>query len=108
MPKDNHPASTIVKLNERGSVTIPEEFRAAWDMDDPLLEIALRDDGVIELRPRALIDRARLTQYEDAERRRDAFFEQWQAIAEEANVPPEEAEELAAEAVRAARQATRH
>ncbi len=50
--------SAIVKPGSRGSFTIPKEFRAGWDRPDFILEVVLRDDGVIELRPRLAIDPA--------------------------------------------------
>jgi antitoxin MazE len=41
----------FAKLDERGSVTIPEELRAGLNSES-VLEVVRRDDGVIELRPR--------------------------------------------------------
>lgn len=48
--------STIIKPGPRGSFTIPKEFRVAWDQPGFVLEVVLREDGVIELRPRLTID----------------------------------------------------
>lgn len=104
MPKDRPPESALVKPDDRGTVTIPEQFRADWDADKTVLEVTLRDDGVIELRPRVLVDPAQLAGYAEWESRRDDFFRRWHSIAEEASVPTDEAEGLAAEAVRATRQ----
>lgn len=103
--KANPSSPTVIKPNRRGTVTIPKEFRATWDEETTVLEVVLRDDGVIELRPRALIDPARMASYAEWERR-EAFFGKWQSIAEQAGVESDEADELAAEAIVAARQAT--
>jgi prevent-host-death family protein len=43
--------------------------------------------------------------YEQWKRDREVFFQRWDAIAVRADVPPDEAEDLAQEAVRAVRQA---
>ena len=45
----------LVRLSARGSVTIPKKLRQGL-ADDALFEAVRRDDGVIELHPRALID----------------------------------------------------
>lgn len=103
VPAEKAPSTAIVKPNSRGTVTIPREFRAAWEGENTVLEVALRDDGVIELRPRVLVDPAWLASFTEWESRREAFFDFLEATAQRANVPPDEAEELAAEAVRAAR-----
>ncbi len=52
-------AAVIVRPDRQGAVTIPEEFRQYWDRENFVLEVALREDGVIELRPRITIDPAR-------------------------------------------------
>lgn len=45
----------LLQIDQRGAVTLPEELRQGRD-DDVLFEAVRRDDGVIELRPRVLID----------------------------------------------------
>jgi bifunctional DNA-binding transcriptional regulator/antitoxin component of YhaV-PrlF toxin-antitoxin module len=45
----------ILKMDERGSVTIPKSLRDGLN-GDSALEAVRRDDGVIELRPRPDID----------------------------------------------------
>lgn len=106
VPQEKPSTSAIIKPNIRGTVTIPKEFRAAWDLESTVLEVVLRDDGVIELRPRVLLDPARLAGYEQWERQRAAFFQRWEQTARHADLPPDEAEQLADEAIGAARQGT--
>ncbi len=48
----------IVKPDRQGAVTIPAAFRQYWDRENFVLEVALREDGVIELRPRITIEPA--------------------------------------------------
>ncbi len=59
-------------------MTIPREFRRHWDNADFVLEVALREDGVIELRPRVLIDPAQswfwTERWQQMEREADADF----------------------------------
>ena len=106
MPENvTRPETAVIKPNRRGTVTIPKEFRATWEEGDIVLEVALREDGVIELRPRRLVDPAQAARYEAWQRRREAFFDRWETIARGAAVPADEAEALAQEAVRAVRQA---
>jgi len=45
----------LVRLSPRGTITIPKKLRQSLS-DDTLLEAIRRDDGVIELRPQAVID----------------------------------------------------
>lgn len=45
----------IVRMDEQGSVTIPEPLRDGLN-GDSALEMVRREDGVIELRPRPDID----------------------------------------------------
>jgi bifunctional DNA-binding transcriptional regulator/antitoxin component of YhaV-PrlF toxin-antitoxin module len=46
---------TIVRVSQRWTVTIPASVRAGLS-PDTIFEVARRDDGVIELRPRILTD----------------------------------------------------
>lgn len=43
----------LVKLGQRGTITLPKEPRADLD-EHALFEAARRDDGVIEPRPQAM------------------------------------------------------
>jgi AbrB family looped-hinge helix DNA binding protein len=45
----------IVKMSQRGTVTIPKEARTGLD-ENTLLEVVRRRDGVIELRPQVTVD----------------------------------------------------
>lgn len=45
----------IVKVSQRGTITLPKEARAGLD-ENALLEVVRREDGVIELRPQVTID----------------------------------------------------
>jgi antitoxin MazE len=45
----------LVKVSERGTITIPKELRGQLP-EGGLMEVVLRDDGVIELRPQVAID----------------------------------------------------
>jgi len=47
----------LVKPTARGMLTLPKELRADWD-ENTLLDVILRSDGVIELRPKVVIDAA--------------------------------------------------
>ncbi len=47
----------LVKMNRRGTLTIPKEIRQGLG-EDVLLEAVRREDGVIELRPQTTIDAA--------------------------------------------------
>ncbi len=47
----------LVKPTARGMLTLPKELRADWD-ENTLLDVILRPDGVIELRPKVVIDAA--------------------------------------------------
>ena len=64
----------LVKLGPRGTLTIPKELRAGLTTGTPI-EAIRRDDGVIELRPRVLVDAAQ------------AWFwtERWQRMEREAD-----------------------
>lgn len=63
-----------VKLNQRGTVTIPKELRQGLD-EATVFEAIRRDDGVIELRPQALIDASQ----------RWFWSERWQRVEREAD-----------------------
>lgn len=45
----------LVRMNERGTVTIPRQLRRRGPPGD-LFEVVLRDDGVYELRPQVPVD----------------------------------------------------
>ncbi len=45
----------LVKLGQRGTLTIPKGLREGLE-EGSLLEVVRRDDGVIELRPKKTID----------------------------------------------------
>ena len=45
----------LVKLDQHGAITNPEELREGLDQDT-LFAIVRREDGVIELRPQASVD----------------------------------------------------
>jgi bifunctional DNA-binding transcriptional regulator/antitoxin component of YhaV-PrlF toxin-antitoxin module len=64
----------IVRLGQRGTVTIPRELRVGLN-EDTLFEAIRRDDGVIELRPQHVIDASQ------------AWFwtERWQRMEREAD-----------------------
>jgi len=64
----------LVRLSPRGTITIPKNLRQALS-ENALLEAVLRDDGVIELRPQAVIDASQ------------AWFwtERWQQMEREAD-----------------------
>lgn len=47
----------VVKIGQRGTITIPRELREDLGPDS-LLDVVRRDDGVIELRPQAVVDAA--------------------------------------------------
>jgi len=64
----------LLKMNARGGITIPRELRKGLAPDTPF-EVVRREDGVIELRPRAVIDASQ------------AWFwsERWQRMEREAD-----------------------
>src|SRR4051812_3603518 len=64
----------LVKMNQRGTLTIPKELRRGLDAA-ALFEAVQRQDGVIELRPQATIDASQ------------AWFwtERWQRMEREAD-----------------------
>jgi bifunctional DNA-binding transcriptional regulator/antitoxin component of YhaV-PrlF toxin-antitoxin module len=45
----------LVRINQRGSVTIPKALRQGLD-ENAVLEAVRREDGVIELRPQTMVD----------------------------------------------------
>lgn len=45
----------LVKLTERGTITIPKELRGQLP-EGALLDVVMRDDGVLELRPQLTVD----------------------------------------------------
>jgi bifunctional DNA-binding transcriptional regulator/antitoxin component of YhaV-PrlF toxin-antitoxin module len=45
----------LVKLGQRGTITIPKELRENL-ADHALLDVVRREDGVIEIRPQVTID----------------------------------------------------
>ncbi len=47
----------LVKLGQRGTITLPKEIRAGLS-EQSLFEAIRREDGVIELRPQETIDAA--------------------------------------------------
>jgi antitoxin MazE len=55
MQKTNRSLAMLVKLGQRGTITIPKAVRQGLS-DDTLFDAVRRDDGVIELRPRTTID----------------------------------------------------
>lgn len=63
-----------VRLNQRGTITIPKELRQGLD-NDTVFEAVRRDDGVIELRPQAPIDASQ----------RWFWSERWQQMEREAD-----------------------
>ena len=75
----------LVKIGQRGTITLPRELRKGLD-GNTVLEAVRRDDGVIELRPKILVDAS------------EAWFwtEQWQQMEREAD------EDIAAGRVRTA------
>ncbi len=52
--KRRSPAS-VTKVGQRGTITLPKALRRGFEAET-LIEVVRRDDGVIELRPRATID----------------------------------------------------
>lgn len=64
----------MVKLSERGTITIPKELRSRLP-EGALLDVVVRDDGVMELRPQLTIDASQ------------AWFwgERWQQMEREAD-----------------------
>lgn len=69
-----------------------------------LEEVSARGDRfVVERRGEPVAALVPIAVYEHWKRGREEFFDRLQVIAERANLPPDEAEELAREAVRAVR-----
>ena len=64
----------LVRMNNRGNVTIPKDLRQGIAEDD-LLEVVRREDGVIELRPQATVDASQ----------RWFWSERWQRMEREAD-----------------------
>jgi bifunctional DNA-binding transcriptional regulator/antitoxin component of YhaV-PrlF toxin-antitoxin module len=60
----------IVRMTDRGTVTIPKELRARAPKSD-LLEVVLREDGVYELRPRVMVDASQGWFWSDEWQRRE-------------------------------------
>jgi hypothetical protein len=52
---DSVPHSEIVRFSHRWTMTLPRSLRQGLNVDQ-VFEALRREDGVIELRPRALID----------------------------------------------------
>ena len=55
MARSRRGAPAIVRMSERGTITLPRELRARAPSAD-VFEVVLRHDGVYELRPRLMID----------------------------------------------------
>ena len=47
----------LVKIGQRGTITIPKELRQGLD-EGAMVEAVRREDGVIELRPQVTVDAA--------------------------------------------------
>lgn len=66
---------TTVQMSQRGTITLPPEIRRGVP-DDTIFVVIRRDDGVIELRPRLLIDPAQAwfwsEEWQQREREADA------------------------------------
>ncbi len=64
----------LVRLTERGTITIPKELRGQLP-EGGLLDVVMRDDGVLELRPQLTVDATQ------------AWFwsERWQGMEREAD-----------------------
>jgi antitoxin MazE len=64
----------LVKISSRGTLTIPKELREGLD-ENSLLDVVRREDGVIELHPKIMIDASQ------------AWFwtERWQQMEREAD-----------------------
>lgn len=64
----------LVKLGQRGTLTIPKELRAGLD-ENNIFDVVRREDGVIELRPQVTVDASQ------------AWFwtERWQQMEREAD-----------------------
>lgn len=67
----------LIKINRRGTVTIPKGLREGFD-ESTLFEVVRREDGVIELRPRVAIDANQqwfwTERWQSRERQADADF----------------------------------
>lgn len=68
----------LVKLGQRGTITIPKELREGLG-EETVLDAVRRPDGVIELRPQAMVDAAQAwfwtERWQWMEREADADFE---------------------------------
>lgn len=65
---------SILKMDRRGTVTIPKDVRQGFK-EDTLFEVVRREDGVIELRPQATVDASQ----------RWFWTERWQRMEHEAD-----------------------
>jgi bifunctional DNA-binding transcriptional regulator/antitoxin component of YhaV-PrlF toxin-antitoxin module len=74
MQQDDEAASMLIRMTDRGTITIPKEIRERVPKAG-LLEVLVRDDGVIELRPQITVDASQ------------AWFwtERWQRMEREAD-----------------------
>ena len=68
----------LVKLGQRGTLTLPKELRTGM-REGMLFQAVRRDDGVIELRPQATIDASQAwfwsERWQQMEREADADIE---------------------------------
>ncbi|HEX5506374.1 MAG TPA: type II toxin-antitoxin system Phd/YefM family antitoxin [Thermomicrobiales bacterium] len=79
-------------------------FDARRQFGKMLQDVSARGDRfVVERHGEPVAALVPIAVYEQWKRGREEFFDRLQAIAERANVPPDEAEELAREAVQAVR-----
>jgi hypothetical protein len=46
--------STLIRMSRRGTITLPPDLRKGLD-EDTVFEPTVREDGTIELRPRAMV-----------------------------------------------------
>jgi prevent-host-death family protein len=93
-------------------MTVPMEktlgsVEARRDFDKLLQGVSQGDKVVVERDGERVAAVVPIELYEQWKKRRDAFFNELEAMAEEANVPEEEAEQLVQEAIAAVRAASR-
>lgn len=78
MQSEKVPTPKILKLNRRGTLTLPKSFRATWGDQEVVFEAILRADGVIELRPRVMTDAGQVwfwtARWQQMEREANADF----------------------------------
>ncbi len=70
-------SGVIVRMSERGTITIPKELRQMGLTSDAY-EVVLREDGVFELRPQVMVDASQAwfwtKRWQTMEREADAEF----------------------------------